>query len=122
MSDNKNKSWEEILQEKLEGLEKKIEDIGQKIDKEGRKFSKDIEQKANSVSKRIKKHKPKHSFIWGVIFICLGLLWLGESLDWFYDLPLFPIIMIIIGILLIVKDTERDKEVTSAEQEKVKQE
>jgi hypothetical protein len=50
----------------------------------------------------------------------LGLLWLGESLDWFYDLPLLPIVMIIIGILLIVKDSEKDKGEAMRKQEKGK--
>lgn len=122
MHDNNKKSWEEKLHEKIEKLERNVEEIGKKIDKEGVKFAKDVEKKAKTVSRNFKKHKTKHSFIWGIIFICLGLLWLGESLHWFYDLPLIPIIMIIIGILLIIKDAERYKSQISEDQEKVKKE
>lgn len=122
MSPQKNQSWEDKLQKQMEKLEEKVENIGKKLDRESEKFARGVEKKVTDVSKNFGKHKPKHSLIWGIIFICIGLLWLGENLNWFYHVPLIPVIMIIIGILLIIKDSEKNKTTSSNVQEKEKRE
>jgi len=109
MNAKKEKSWEENLQEQMQKLEKRIEDISNKLDDQSEKIAKNVGKKASSATRKFENRKPSHSIIWGIIFIALGLLWLGESLHWFYDLPLIPIIIIVIGILLVVKDLQTNE-------------
>jgi len=115
MNAKNEQSWEEKLQEQMQKLEKKVEDLSNKLDDQSGKITKNIGEKTSSATRKIEKQKSRHSIIWGIIFIALGLLWLGESLHWFYDLPLIPIIIIIIGILLIVKDLQTNESSSTAD-------
>ena len=111
MVEKKTSSWEESFEKKMKKLEDRIEEIGKKIEERGEKLGNKIEEKAKTVEKNIKQRGTHgHSLFWGLVLLVVGILWLGNNLDWFiYDVPWFPVVMIAGGVYLILKNWEKDK-------------
>ena len=104
-------SWEEKFEKKMKNLEKRMEEIGQRVEERGGEYGKKIEEKAKTMHKNL-KHKGHHShgLFWGIVLIAVGILWLGNNLDWFfYDVPWFPVALIAGGLFLILKNWDKKK-------------
>jgi len=41
-------------------------------------------------------------FGWGLFLILLGSLWLARDMGWIPDVPIFPLVLILIGVVIIV--------------------
>lgn len=114
-----NESWEKIIEEKMSKLEKKIEKMGEIVEKKGDEFSKKFEEKTKSISQGIKHgKKDKNHLFWGIAFLIIGFIWMAEILDWVYNIPWMPLLIIIIGVLLIIKGSNSQKTTKTKNSEK----
>lgn len=41
-------------------------------------------------------------FGWGVFFVLIGALWLARDLGWIPDFPIFPVILISLGLGMLL--------------------
>ena len=88
-------------------IEKKLEEISDKVEAK-------MKEMGDLVDKKFKEHfgadkPPRHkkklehsTKFWGVLLIVAGLLFLLDNIRWLnWDLPIIPIVMIIIGAYMI---------------------
>ena len=88
-------------------LEQKIRELEQKIEEMGRKIGDEVEERVKGVRVRVCRREGRGVF-WGLLFILVGLVWLGKSVGWFdFDIPLLPSALIVVG-LLIIYNSRRD--------------
>ena len=87
---NENNTFENRLRE----LELKIEELGRRIGDE-------VEERFRGG--RVFVHRRGGSGVfWGLLFILVGLVWLGRSVGWIdWDIPFIPSALIVIGLLII---------------------
>ncbi len=52
------------------------------------------------------RYHGRHNIFWGVVFIIVGFYWLAKSLGWLHeiDIPLFPLVLIILGVYFILRN------------------
>lgn len=102
----KKENWEVKLEEKIKELENTVEDLTRKIDEKGSEISEHIQNKARKAQK---ENSSGHYLFWGVIFIIVGFLWLGNNLRWFIrEVPWVPVVIIALGIYLIIRNLEKE--------------
>jgi len=88
-------------------LENKIRELEQKIEEMGRKIGDEVEEHVRGVRVHVHRRERRGVF-WGLLFILVGLVWLGKSVGWFdLDIPLLPSALIVVG-LLIIYNSRRD--------------
>lgn len=96
----KRVSWEDKIEQKVSALEKKIEKIGKGIETKAKTVQEEVHQKGHH----------GHTLFWGIVLIVIGIIWLGNNLEWFvYEIPWIPVIMIAGGIYIIIKNWEKDE-------------
>ncbi|MBC8276937.1 MAG: hypothetical protein H8E46_01795 [FCB group bacterium] len=85
------------IEEKI--VEKKLKETAEKID---RKIDEKINPERKSCSHR-------SSEFWGIALLILGFLFLADNFHWIeFDIPFWPLVMIIGGGYLIYSSTHRD--------------
>jgi len=53
----------------------------------------------------------RHGSFWGIVLVALGLVFLADNLGWVcWDLPFWPVVMIIGGAYLIYTSGRREKQ------------
>ena len=120
MPEKKEQSWEEKFEEKMKHVEARLEDIGKKVENKGEAFGKRIEEKAKEFEKRVDGKGHGHHLFWGIVLLAVGIIWLGNNLNWFYyDVPWIAVLMIAGGVYLIVRNWDR-KEAKKEEDSKGK--
>ena len=96
----KENSWEKKLEEKVAELEKRIERMGKQAEAKLKTAKTDVR----------KKEHHGHMLFWGIVLIVVGIIWLGNNLEWFvYEIPWIPVIMIAAGIHIILKNWGKEE-------------
>ncbi len=111
MPEKDNSSWETRFESHMKHLEKRIDEIASKVEKEGEAFGKRVEAKVKGIDEKSGKCSGSHSIFGGAILVLIGLIWLGNNMEWFRnDIPWVPVVMIAAGVYLILKyrDTPKD--------------
>ncbi len=94
----KENSREERLERKIAELERKID----RMEKRGERKLKTVKEGVHAGGHQ------GHVLFWGIVFIVVGIIWLGNNLEWFvYEIPWIPVIMIAAGIYIIFKNWEK---------------
>jgi hypothetical protein len=111
MAEKNETSWEKKFEDKMKHMEKRIEEVGKNVESKGEAFGKRVEERAQQIAKDVKKEGRKTpGLFWGIVLIVVGFIWLGDNLGWFwYDVPWIPIIMLVVGIFLVLKNWHRGK-------------
>jgi fatty acid desaturase len=82
-------------------LENKIRELEQKIEDMSRKIGDEVEEHVRGVRVHVHRREGRGVF-WGLLFILVGLVWLGNSVGWFdFDVPLLPSALIVVGLIII---------------------
>ncbi|SRR4030043_19019 len=104
----KNENWEVRLEEKIKELENTVENLARRIDEKGSELGEHLHKKAREAQKETSS---AHYLFWGIIFIIVGFLWLGNNLRWFIrEVPWVPVVIIALGIYLIIRNLEKGDE------------
>jgi hypothetical protein len=104
MAERKNFGWEERLEKKVRDLEKRIDDVGKKVETEVAAASRRVEREADKATEKVKKAGNGSNLFWGIVFLALGIFWLGRNFHWFFeDLPWLPVLLIAGGITLLIR-------------------
>ncbi|HDQ43914.1 MAG TPA: hypothetical protein ENN17_00245, partial [bacterium] len=98
MPQKDNASWEAQLEAQMKRLEKRLEEIGRKIEKEGEAFGKRIEARISGSDEEKEKGRNSGTVLGGALLVLIGLIWLGNNLQWFrYQIPWVPVVLIAVG-------------------------
>ena len=99
--EEKLKEVEERINKKMKRLERELEGVGKRIEKEVNKLvglgDKDDSEKKSS--------NRGAGLFWGMVFLGVGVVWLGNNLGWFYaDVPWLAVGLIAGGLTLIIRN------------------
>ncbi len=87
-------------------IEQKIDEISSRVDEK----LNDIGDRLDEVfdgKKKSESHRRGGEFA-GILLIVIGFIFLAQNLDWFdWDLPWFPLLLIVIGVYLIYNHREK---------------
>ncbi len=39
---------------------------------------------------------------WGLFFLLIGIVWFAKDMGWIPEIPIFPLILILVGVSIIV--------------------
>ncbi len=110
------KKFEERLEQIIKDAEEKINKFGEKLD------DKFIDEKLKNLGDELEKKldekfscRPSHrnsrrsSEFWGFVLVGIGFIFLADNLRWVHwDLPFWPMALIILGAYLIYQSVNRD--------------
>jgi len=88
-------------------IEEKIEEISRKVETKMKEMGDLVDEKLKEHFSDAKTHHHKQRYMhstnfWGIILIIFGILFLAKNIHWIHwNLPIFPVILIIIGAYLI---------------------
>lgn len=105
MPEKKEPSWEQKFEDKMKQVEVRLEEIGKKVEEKGEAFGKRVEEKAKEFEKKIDGKDHGHHLFWGFVLLAVGIIWLGNNLNWFYyDVPWIAVVMIAGGLYLVIRN------------------
>jgi hypothetical protein len=106
MADDKT-SWEAQFDRKLEALERRIDGAVAKLEKRGEVLEKRLETGAERLGEEFGTASGSRSaWFWGLVAITVGLVWLGNNLNWFrFRPPWIPVVLIAAGIYMIISNS-----------------
>ena len=87
-------------------IEEKIEEISRAVEQKLTEFGDKLEGKIHD--KKSKDAKRKGGDFAGIVLIVIGFIFLANNLNWFrWDIPLIPLLLIILGVYLIYSHRDR---------------
>lgn len=90
-------SWEERFERKMKRIEARMEEIGKRVEERGEALGRRMEEAAE-------QEGPGHRLFWGIVLFVVGIVWLGNNLNWFArDVPWPAVAMIAGGLYLILR-------------------
>jgi len=88
-----------------ERLERRVAELEKKIDRMGKRAGERLKTVKGDIHDG--RHQG-HVFFWGIVLIVVGIIWLGNNLEWFvYEIPWISVIMIAAGVYIIFKNWEK---------------
>ncbi len=91
----------------LENLERRVSDVERRLDEA---LMNRVVREAGGEPEPLRRGRGNSARIYvGIVFLVLGLLWLGKNygIDWLARVDVWPIIVIALGLLIIFGDRGR---------------
>lgn len=99
--EEKIKELEDRINKKVKNIERELEDIGKKLENKVNTLM----GSDNGDGSEKKGSNRGAGLFWGMVFLGVGVIWLGNNLGWFYaPVPWVAVGLIAGGITLIVRN------------------
>ncbi len=97
----------------IDELDKKFKDLSDSIERRFEEIHRNIEESLSTVKSVKKDHgtphqKSRETPFWGIALVIVGVVLLGNHLNWFdIDIPFLPTALIILGCYLIIENIQK---------------
>ena len=106
-ANRQSSEFSEKIEEKIEQAAREFKEKAKEI---GERIEKEFKSEAGERGRHDPKHRPHRSAnFWGAVLIIIGFLFLAENLRWIdWDIPFWPIVLIVVGAYIIYDQKRHD--------------
>lgn len=88
------------VEQRLDAVEKRLADLAGRLEEVAGRTAEPTPPDLNRTYRR----PYRANVFWGLVLIVVGLVWMGNQMEWFdLHIPFLPVVAIILGLHLLMK-------------------